>query len=340
MQLTEYQTIYLQTVYDYFRENGEWPTYRQVERKLLPTYRDFDVFEIAKSLIDSFSRSFFTSDPKRQASLSIEHIHQCQGSEQDLANFVEVIRYSADKYINSNEDQVPVSSDEVSSNLHMEDLAVRKVGLMIANSPVFTVMQSHPIGTTPEWALTLSKDVTSFDKVKSIDDYLERYHSLHKLYDKMNANLLESSLVDPSSTIEKIAQADPSNIQEIAASQLQIGNSYYINMLRQSQQSFVWALIGGGIGIVFFIVAIFLFVFRQPTNLSYLGPLITALGGAVVEVIAGIMLSLYGRASNQAASYHVRLDRIQRFLVANSACESLEGDIKHTTRAEIIKNLG
>ena len=173
MQLTKYQTIYLQTVYDYFRENGEWPTYRQVERKLLPTYRDFDVFEIAKSLIDSFSRSFFTSDPTRQSSLSIEHIHQCQGSEQDLANFVDAIRYSADKYINSKEDEVSVSSDEISSNLHMEDLAVRKVGLMMEKSPVFTVMDSHTNAATAEWTLTLSRYVTSFDKVKSIDDYLD-----------------------------------------------------------------------------------------------------------------------------------------------------------------------
>jgi hypothetical protein len=96
MELSKYQQIYKQTVYDYLRENADWPTYRQVEIKLLPTYHDFDLFEVAKSLTDSFSRSFFISDSTRRASLSIEHIQQSQGSEQDLANFVEVIRYSAD----------------------------------------------------------------------------------------------------------------------------------------------------------------------------------------------------------------------------------------------------
>src|SRR5690242_12225928 len=141
MELSKYQQIYKQTVYDYLRENGAWPTYREVEIKLLPTYHDFDVFEVAKSLIDSFSRSFFVSDSTRQASLSIEYIHQCQGSEQDLANFVEVIRYCADKYINSKEDEVYVSSEEISPNLSMEDLAVRKVGLMITKSPIFTSME-------------------------------------------------------------------------------------------------------------------------------------------------------------------------------------------------------
>ena len=47
----------------------------------------------------------------------------------------------------------------------------------------------------------------------------------------------------------------------------------------------------------------------------------------------------YSRASDQAASYHVRLDRIQRFLVGNSAYKSLEADIKHTTHVELIKKL-
>jgi len=109
--------------------------------------------------------------------------------------------------------------------------------------------------------------------------------------------------------------------------------------LRQSQQSFFWVLIGGGIGGGFFIVSVLLIIFRQPANSSYLGPTITALVGGAVEVIAGIMLKLYGSASDQAAAYHVRLDRIQRFFIANSACESMEGDIKDSTRAELIRKM-
>lgn len=146
-------------------------------------------------------------------------------------------------------------------------------------------------------------------------------------------------IADPTPAIEKIAQADPSNVATIAAPHLELVNSYYLNTLRQSQQSFFWALIGGGIGIAFFIVSAFLIIFRQPANSSYLGPAITALAGGAVEVIAGIMLKLYGSTSNQAAAYHVRLDRIQRFFIANSACEGMESDIKYSTRAELIRKL-
>jgi hypothetical protein len=59
-------------------------------------------------------------------------------------------------------------------------------------------------------------------------------------------------MADPTPAIEKIAQADPSNVATIAAPHLELVNSYYLNTLRQSQQSFFWALIGGGVGIIFF----------------------------------------------------------------------------------------
>lgn len=335
MELAKYQQIYKQTVYDYLRENGDWPTYRQVEIKLLPTYHDFDVFEVAKSLLDTFSRSFFVSDSTRQASLSVERIHQCQGSEQDLANFIEVIRYCADKYIKSKEDEIYVSSDEVSSNLGMEDLDVIKVGLMIG-WPIFTLKEIDQ--RAPNWKLTLSKEVIHFAEVKSIDDYLDRCDALRQARN-LKADLLESPLVNPSYAIEEAAKADPSNIQEIAVSQLQIGNSYYTNTLLQSQQSFLWARIWAGIGTLFFIVTAFILLFRQPISQSYIGAIITALSGAAVEVIAGINLNLYGRASDKAASYHVRHDRIQRFLIANSACESLDEEAKKSVRADLIRKL-
>jgi len=49
-------------------------------------------------------------------------------------------------------------------------------------------------------------------------------------------------IADPAAAIEKIAQTDPSNITALAPPNLEILNDYYIHKLRQSQQSFFWAL--------------------------------------------------------------------------------------------------
>ena len=142
-------------------------------------------------------------------------------------------------------------------------------------------------------------------------------------------------IADPAPAIEKIGQADPSNIQAIAAPNLETANTYYMNVLRQSQQSFLWALIAAGIGLLFFFAGVVFMLIRQPTTLSY----VSTFGGVIIEVIAGVNFALYRHASDQAATYHVRLDRIQRFFISNSACENIEGDIKHSTRIELIKKL-
>ncbi len=146
-------------------------------------------------------------------------------------------------------------------------------------------------------------------------------------------------IADPTLAIEKIAQVDPSNLAAIVAPNLEMGNSYYLNTLNQSRRSFSWALVGEGFVIAFFIAAVILFSLRLPGNASYLAPLITALAGAVVQVAASILFKLYSSASDQTAACHNRLDRIQRFFIANSACERLEEESKGTTQVSLIKKL-
>lgn len=133
--------------------------------------------------------------------------------------------------------------------------------------------------------------------------------------------------------IQEVAKANPNNIQEVAASQLSIINSYYQSGLQQSQQSFKWSLIWGGIGLGFLIAAISFLLFRQPTEVA----IASGIGGAIVEVFAGTYLYLYKHASDQLAAFRAGLESTQRLLLANSMCEKLEGEVEQTTRAELIR---
>jgi hypothetical protein len=65
----------------------------------------------------------------------------------------------------------------------------------------------------------------------------------------------------------------------------------------------------------------------------------TAIGGVVVEVYAGLIQAQGRDKSTQTSEYHVRLDRIQRFIIANSACEGLADEAKQQKRSEIISKL-
>ena len=130
-----------------------------------------------------------------------------------------------------------------------------------------------------------------------------------------------------------VAGLDPAKIQEVAASQVVISERYYNNVLQHARRLFRWALIAAGTGLIFFLAAVALLVGHQPVN----GALISLTSGAVLEALAVLNFSLYGRAFNQLRELHERLDRTQQYLLANSICESLKGDVKQATQIELIR---
>ena len=133
--------------------------------------------------------------------------------------------------------------------------------------------------------------------------------------------------------VEEVAKANPNNIQEVAASQLSIINSYYQSGLHQSQQSFKWSLIWGGIGLAFLIAAVSFLLIREPTEVA----VASGIAGIIEEMVAGFFLYLYKHASDQLAAFRASLESTQRLLLANSMCEKLEGEVEQTTRAELIR---
>ncbi|MFB0619784.1 hypothetical protein [Streptomyces sp. AGS-58] len=129
--------------------------------------------------------------------------------------------------------------------------------------------------------------------------------------------------VDFGSALVDVSRADPANIQEVAGSQLKLTNLYYENVLSQAKRSFNAAVVAGSVGLLFFLVAIgFSLGSSQLT-----APLISATGGGLVEAVAGLNFWLYSSTAEQLNSFHLRLDRMQRYLVANSISQGL-GEIQ------------
>jgi hypothetical protein len=134
-------------------------------------------------------------------------------------------------------------------------------------------------------------------------------------------------------TQKLVAGLDPAKIQEVAATQVVIGEMYYKNSLQHAQRLFRWALIAAGAGLIFFLVAVTLLLFRGSVN----GALISLTSGGVMEAIAMLNFWLYGRVFNQLRGSHERLDRTQQYLLANSICENLKGAVKQATHIELIR---
>jgi hypothetical protein len=136
-------------------------------------------------------------------------------------------------------------------------------------------------------------------------------------------------------SIERISKADPSDVQRIAGSQLELLAGYHEIVLAQARRSFFWALIGAGIGLFFFLSAV-AFVLLTSTAANAVIPL---LSGAFVEGVAGVVFFLYGKAVTQLSSFHGRLEILQRYLLANSICESLKGEDQTKARVALIQEI-
>jgi hypothetical protein len=54
------------------------------------------------------------------------------------------------------------------------------------------------------------------------------------------------------------------------------------------------------------------------------------------KVGAGLNFWLFGKTASQLDSFHVRLDRTQMFLLANSVCTNIKGDLQDRVRGQIV----
>ena len=134
--------------------------------------------------------------------------------------------------------------------------------------------------------------------------------------------------------LDDLSKTETKKVQQIASNQIKLLTEFYDQSLSQAHRSFVWALIASGAGLLFFMVAI-AFQLGKNTDVA----IISAIGGALIEFIAAVNFYLYGKTTAQLNLFHGRLEVTQRFLLANSLCESLGDEYKDETRAQLIAQL-
>src|SRR5258707_3493406 len=95
--------------------------------------------------------------------------------------------------------------------------------------------------------------------------------------------------VDPIPVIEKIAQADPSDIKSISVSALELSAGYYSEPLIQSQQSFLLMRIAAVVFLLLFVAAIIILILQKPADFAY----ISMIGSAISACFSGIFFLMY-----------------------------------------------
>ncbi len=128
-------------------------------------------------------------------------------------------------------------------------------------------------------------------------------------------------LADIQTSCIKMAEVDPKETQKVAALLMGMSLKYYAVVQKQAEQSFRWALLAAAIGAGFFGYSCWLAM-----NARVAGAMLSLIAGTLVQVISGINFYLYSKTARQFAGFHICLERINRYLLANSYCENLTTD--------------
>ncbi len=133
---------------------------------------------------------------------------------------------------------------------------------------------------------------------------------------------------------EEIAHTEPGNTQRMASLLSQMSLSYFQDVRMQAQQSFYSALVAAAVGTSFFIYATWLTMNRERADMAH----ISLIAGGLTQVISAINFYLYARAARQFSSFHICLERMNRFLLGNTLCENLSDVVKRDKmRGELIR---
>ena len=148
---------------------------------------------------------------------------------------------------------------------------------------------------------------------------------------------LDRDFAHVSPSIDRLAKADPRDVQEVAASQLQLMMACHRIDVTQARRCFFWALVAAGMGLLLFLFLVAALAGIATGNAA--AAFVLVLSGCAMEVVAGLLFSLYGRSAVEARDFHGRLEAVQRNIMANSICEGLSGDRKEQTRAELARKV-
>ncbi len=175
-----------------------------------------------------------------------------------------------------------------------------------------------------------AKSMANILQVRAIRNEIEKHTEL-----PTKPHYLEPIEVTARAALSEVSSADPTNIQQVAAGTLSLNNLYYQNVLTQAKSSYRAAVVTATIASALFLSAVVLAIFFSrlvPSTLS-------TIGGAIVAGISGLNFWLFGQTSKQLDSFHLRLERMQRYLVANSVSSAMTETARDEGLRSIVDSL-
>lgn len=170
-------------VWEVFQPSGKWPVVDSIDR-LVDERWGLDTYAILRSLPESlvqFDRRVLREDTAVR--LRVRAIAMCEGSEDDLALFVRMVRWLAEReraFQPSSPhqvEQVRVTSEQLSADLaaegrHADSLALRKLWVLADVERISWGGSFDIDGDPARWEMNLRRDIRPFRRIETLEDFL------------------------------------------------------------------------------------------------------------------------------------------------------------------------
>ncbi len=165
-----------------------------------------------------------------------------------------------------------------------------------------------------------------------IHDYVGVAGGVNRGGDNLGFNTPTSDTLAPAATTQDVLDA--------ATAQTELLKNYYADVLNQSRSSFTAALVCAIAGFIVFLVGLYLLYSNTNSSSLITVGTVSTVGGIIIQVISGLFFYLYARTTTQLSSFHIRLLRVQRFLLANKICDSIaDAAARDGSRAKLVDEI-
>ncbi len=130
---------------------------------------------------------------------------------------------------------------------------------------------------------------------------------------------------------KSLAEVPTGETNRLAAKLWELSMHYMDDVRERARRSFVSALLISFVGIAFFFLALGLMVFGL-LPFSRL----TLIAGMSIQVVSAIGFYLYAQTTKEFFTFHLCLERANRYLLANTICEKMEQPYRDQTRSKLV----
>jgi hypothetical protein len=127
---------YMQLSFNSFHSTGNWPDIERLQRQLLREHEPLDLYKVADRIPGDLGTNPVRVENRCQ--LTIAGIALCDGSNEEVEDFMRILHLAVQKYLADNSDHdspESISSDDLRDTLGMTPLAIRRSFQMIEWEP-------------------------------------------------------------------------------------------------------------------------------------------------------------------------------------------------------------